>query len=260
MTRRTRAFTLLEVLIALAILGVLGLVFVRIFVSTLDASSQINVRNELLQEAQIAEQIIASKVKLAWYVYPPGTTLKINNGATTRNALADTQDWQVGADPIVALVLPPENPAADCTSDPLGCYSFYAYYAFPRAHYVASIGPSSAQRLDPDPRNDGTWVIMEFRTRLSGFVPNTEDTPSCTNTPVPNGGLSGGGRLLVEYVQPESDPPAYSIFNVLPDGTVELHLRMRKETHRRRIVVPPTSDPPLTLKASPRNLRVGCRN
>jgi prepilin-type N-terminal cleavage/methylation domain-containing protein len=251
-------FTLIEVLIALAILGVLGLVFVRVFVSTMDATSHINARNDLLHEAQIAEQIIASKVKLAWYVYPPGTTLTLNNGATTRNALAGSQEWRVGSDPILALVLPPEQPEADCTSDPQGCYVFYAYYAFPRAHYVASIGPTSAQRLDPDPRNDDTWVLMEFRTRLAGFVPNTADTPSCTNTPVPSGGLSGSGRLLVEYVQPETDPPTYTIFTVQPDGNVELGLRMRKKTHRRTIVVPPASDPPLTLKASPRNLRVGC--
>ena len=262
--RKSRAFTLLEVLVALAILGVLGMVFVRIFISTLDASSNITSRNDLLHEAQIAEQIIASRVRLAWYVYPPGTRIKMNNGWTTKNALQGSSDWVVGTDPIVAMVVPPKKPYLACSntnnlpiSSPQGCYMFYAYYAFPRSYYVTNA--TGSERLDPDARNDNTWVLMELRSRLYGFSPNVNDNPSCTNTPIPNGGLLGYGRLLVEYVQPETDAPNYSIFSVLSDGTVELRLRMRKKTPHRTVVVPPTNDAPLTLRVSPRNLRVGCK-
>ena len=252
-------FTLLEVLVTLAILGVLGLVFVRVFTSTLDASSHITARNELLHEAQIAQQIVAAKAKLAWHVYPPGTTIRINNGQTTRNALATSSQWTVGSDPFLALVLPPEKPGGTCAAGATdGCYRFYAYYAFPRSHYLASIAPTSSQALPPDPRNDATWVIMEYRTALVGFVPNTGDSPSCTNTPVPSGGLPGSGRLLVEYVQPETASPGYTLFTVLPDGSVELSLRMQRRTQKRSIRVPPPGEPPLTLKAVPRNLRIGC--
>jgi len=258
--RRSKlAFTLLEVVVTLAILGVLSLIFVRIFSSTFDATDSISVRNELLHEAQIAEQVIASKAKLAWYVYPPGATIKMNNGKTTANALAGSHYWTVGGgadQPFLALVLPPENPRLSCATDNEGCFRFYAYYAFPRSYYLDPnvIAPTSSQRLDPDPRNDDTWVIMEFRTALKGFSPDA----SCSNIPLPDGGLAGGGRLLVEYVQPQSTTPGYSIFTVKPDGSVELRLRMLKRTRKRVVRVPPPNRPPLTLKAAPRNLRIGC--
>ena len=255
MSVRERGFTLIEVLVALGILGLLGLAFVRIFSSTFDATSNITARNDLLHEAQIAQQLIASKVKLAWYVYPTGTTIKINNGATTANALAGSNTWTVGSDPFLALVLPPQDPTQNCTpTDKDGCYRFYAYYAFPRSHYLSAISASSSQRLDPDPRNDNTWVIMEYRTALTAFTPN----PSCSNIPTPNGGLPGGGRLLVEYVQPESDTPSYTIFAVQPDNSVVLSLRMVKDTVKRTIRLPAPSGTPLELKTTPRNYRVGC--
>ena len=104
------------------------------------------------------------------------------------------------------------------------------------------------------PRNDNTWVIMEYRTALTAFTPN----PSCSNIPTPNGGLPGGGRLLVEYVQPESDTPSYTIFAVQPDNSVVLSLRMVKDTVKRTIRLPAPSGSPLELKATPRNYRVGC--
>lgn len=249
-----RAFTLLEVLVTLLIVGLLGAVFLRVFLSTMDASGNVNARNELLHEAQVAEQIIASRVKAAWYVYPPGTDIVINGGNTTKNAFKGSSHWIVGDDPFLALVLPPDEPSKACAAYPEGCYWFYAYYAFPRSHYRSAVGAGSTNQLPADPRNDKTWVVMEFRKRLGGFTPNNH----CTNIPVPAGGLSGSGRLLIEYVQPQSDAPAYTIFTVNPDQSVDLRLRMGKRTKRREVRVPPPSDPPLTLRAVPRNLGVGC--
>jgi len=254
---RRQGFTLLEVLVSLVILAILGAVFLRIFLSTVDASENVNARNELLHEAQVAEQIMASRVQQAWYVYPPGTNIKMNSGLTTKNALAGSSHWIVGGGPnhpFLALVLPPNDLTKSCASDPQGCYRFYAYYAFPRSHYRTAVGPGSTNQLPADPRNDGTWVLMEFRAHLSGFVPNA----SCTNIPVPSGGLGGSGRLLVEYVQPQTDAPPYTLFSVNPDFSVDIRLRMRKKTQQRDVRVPPPADPPLTLRAVPRNLGVGC--
>ncbi|WP_456476633.1 prepilin-type N-terminal cleavage/methylation domain-containing protein [Oceanithermus sp.] len=253
--KRSGAFTLIEVLITLLILGILGVAFVRILGTTLHATGRINAENELLGEAQIAEQIIASKAMAAWYLYPPGTDLEFNGGATTYNALAGSSTWTVGSDPILAMILPPREPGGGCTSGgpTEGCYRLLAYYAFPRSHYQASVG--STQQLQSDPRNDDTWVLMEFRANLYGFVPDT----TCSNVPVPDGGFSGlSGRLLVEYVQPETEAPSYTIFNVQPDGRVVLHLRMRKAIAGTTLKVPRASQPPLSLEVNARNFLLGC--
>jgi len=254
--RFNKAFTLIELLIALLILGILGVAFVRIMSTSLHATGRINADNELLGEAQIAEQIIASKAMTAWYFYPPGTEVKFNGGDTTYNALAESSTWRVGSDPILAMILPPRNFGGGCTSGGAteGCYRLLAYYAFPRSHYQTSVG--ATQQLQDDPRNDDTWVLMEFRANLYGFEPNA----TCSNIPIPDGGFSGlSGRLLVEYVQPETEAPNYTIFDVQPDGRVVLNLRMRKAITGTTLKVPRASQPPLSLEVNARNFLVGCQ-
>jgi len=249
-------FTLLEVLVSLLILGVISLAFIRIFSTTLDATNRITDRNELLHEAQIAEQVITSRVKLAWEVFPPGTHIYINDGATTRNHLAGSSTWVVGTDPMLALILPPKEPGKTNLCDashPDYCFRFFAYYAFRRSDYLSAVSPTSAEAIFPDPQNDATWVIMEFRRTLTNITDPANITP-------PNGdSIYSGvkGRLLVEYVQPEQESPAYKIFTVQPDKSVDLALRMVKHTSRRDYHSPKVGEPPLTIRSVPRNLGVG---
>ncbi|WP_457629880.1 type IV pilus modification PilV family protein [Oceanithermus sp.] len=252
----TGGFSLIEVLTSLLILGIISLAFIRIFSTTLDATGRINDRNTLLHEAQLAEQIIASRVKLAWEVFPPGTSIRINNGATTRNHLAGSNTWVVGSDPMLALVLPPKKPGYTerCdTSNPDFCFRFFAYYAFRRSDYLSAVSPTSAEALFPDSQNDDTWVIMEFRRVLTNVTDPSTIAP-------PNGdSIYAGvkGRLLVEYVQPETDSPAYSLFTVNPDKSVDVALRMIRHTSKRDYRAPKASEPPLTIRVVPRNLGVG---
>jgi len=249
-------FTLLEVLISLLILGIISLAFIRIFSTTLDATDRITDRNALLHEAQIAEQVIANRVKLAWYIFPPGTSIYINNGATTHNYLASSNTWVVGTDPILAMVLPPKKPGHTemCDSSHRKyCFRFYAYYAFKRSDYINAVSPSSAEALYPDSNNGDTWVIMEFRRTLTNVTDPANITP-------PNGDAvfaSVKGRLLVEYIQPEQVSPSYSLFTVRPDSSVDIAIRMLRHSSRRDYHVPKTSDPPLTIRVVPRNLGVG---
>lgn len=253
-------FTILEVLLSLLILGIISLAFIRIFSVTLDATNRINSRNSLLHEAQIAVQVIASRVKLAWYVFPDGTRIRINGGATTRNHLAKSNTWVVGTDPILALVLPPKMPGKTELCNPANpgfdsgyCFRFFAYYAIRRSDYLAAISSTSSEALFPDNYNDDTWVIMEFRRRLVGITNPSAITP-------PNGGpMYAGvkGRLLIEYVQPESESPMYSLFTVQPDSSVVLSLRMLQHASKRDYRVPGKADPPLISRATPRNLNAG---
>ncbi len=242
----------------MVVIAFLSIAFIRIFSTTLDATRRINDRNQLLYEAQIAEKVMAARIKLAWYVYPNGSRILINNGQTTFNALAGSNTWTVGSDPIIAMILPPKIPGrvSQCsTSNPEYCFRFFAYYAFPRSHYLTSIAASSAEALFPDPPNDSTWVLMEFRANLTNYH------IGCPTIPPPNNDAVYAGkkaRLLAEYVQPESTSPSYTIFTVHSDGTIDLALRMLKHTSKRSYHAPLASQPALTFSAAPRNIGVGC--
>ena len=254
--KRSRGFTLLEILVSMLILGIISLAFIRMFSTTLDAAGRIADSNQLLQEAQVAERIMAARIKLAWKVFPPGTSIKINNGATTYNYLAGSDTCVVGTDPMLAMILPPRKPEnyQQCSAtNPDACFRFFAYYSFRRSDYLSAVAPGSAEALFPDSKNDSTWVIMEYRRTLT----NTND-PS-TITP-PNGeAIYTGtkGRLLIEYVQPQDASPTYTLFTISPDSSVEVQLRMLMNTSKRTYRAPPKTDAPLTIRAVPRNLGVG---
>ena len=250
-----RGFTLIETLTALFVLGVVVALATQVGATLAKTTRRIDAESRLIEEVRTAQEVITSKLLAAWYVYPPGTRLAFNGGATTRNALAGRPDWTVGEDPIVAMVLPPGAPGSSCQrgGDTRGCYQLVAYYAFPRGHYQASVGPG--QRLPEDPENADTWVLMEFRANLYGYAP----AGPCDPVPVPGGNLSRlSGRLLAEYLQPEEEDPAYTLFEVGDAGSVTLRLRMARSLHGAKVRVPAASRPPLALTITPRNLRA-CR-
>jgi prepilin-type N-terminal cleavage/methylation domain-containing protein len=62
---RKYGVTLVELLVALAILGVLVAAFTGFFVSTLRATSDFDRRNELLLDGQIAHQLLVSRLQEA---------------------------------------------------------------------------------------------------------------------------------------------------------------------------------------------------
>ncbi len=87
-TKRQQGFTLVEMLIGMVILGILMAAFTQVFSSSLRASAQINSRNELVSEGQIAQQIIASRLQSAYYIYPAGTTMQLTgSGSTAKNTV-----------------------------------------------------------------------------------------------------------------------------------------------------------------------------
>jgi len=262
-----RGFTLVEILVALAVLAVLMLAFVGFFGSTLRATGHLKIRNELLSEAQVAHQLIVGRLKEAWYVWPPGSVLRLaNSGWTTQNTLDGGRDWTVGPT-FLAMILPPQEDGTKCSVDPSGCFRFFAYYPMKRDHYVTNASPVEA--LDRDGANDSrVWVLMEYRAqyRRGGLAacPVKGD-----GSPKPGETAYRGrrGRLLLDYVQPLSDPwdPRYdyaALFEYRTDAgrvsAVTVHLRLARKARERvyRIPVEPGS---LVLTASPKNLGVAAR-
>lgn len=148
-----RGFTLVEVMLSLAILGLLlGSAF-SVFGSTVQASASANTANNLLKESQVAEAIVTNRARNACYVYPSGSTLDLGATPNTVNPFAsNASTWTVGTHPILALVLPPD-PTTDARLD----YRFVAIFALPTAQYRANAPYLSAP---PTPGADQSWVLM----------------------------------------------------------------------------------------------------
>ena len=80
-------FTLVELLIGLAVLGILIGSFFRLVGNTVDTSTELSVRNEVVQDAQIAQQIINARLQEACFVYTSGTIQMASSGWTTQRSI-----------------------------------------------------------------------------------------------------------------------------------------------------------------------------
>lgn len=277
-------FTLVELLVAVA-LGLAILVIASdLLISSSRSASDLQGRNELLQESQIAQNYLVSQLREAVYVFPQGTTLSLGADYKTQSPLGGSS-WSVGAAgaPIVAFVRPPvlltgtpdplgpgtigECAVASVVNEPRACYRFMAYYPVLRSVWMG--GATGANRPSDDPANEGRWVLVEYRdTYLS--------PPTLSGLAVPSYARSGGeARLLLDYVQPPglalpTFPPLF-VVNDLRDGTggsaatprpgdasVTVNLSVSRRIGRRDVTVPSrgSSGPNsvTTVVVVPRNL------
>ncbi|ABF46403.1 Tfp pilus assembly protein PilW, disrupted [Deinococcus geothermalis DSM 11300] len=160
MRGKQSGFTLLEMLVVIALLGIVMTALASTFMSGSQATTLALSRAELQQETVNAEQLIASRVKEAYYVFPPGQTLVLGSSSANlrTNPLTGKTTWTVGTHPILALILPPRNPALTCTASTNdGCYRFFAYYPVKRSVWVA--GSSGAANPGDDAANGESWVF-----------------------------------------------------------------------------------------------------
>ncbi|WP_339095951.1 prepilin-type N-terminal cleavage/methylation domain-containing protein [Deinococcus sp. VB343] len=163
--QRQGGFTLIEILVALALLGVVLGLLVSFFTQSTRTSSQVSTRAEMQEDILITQQIIASRLREAWAVLPPGTIVDFGSGALRRNPAAGNINgsWEIGAHPLLALILPPDAPQLSCTATIRdGCYRFFAYYPVKRSTWVSGTSSTSTRNPGPDPDNGDTWVLAEY--------------------------------------------------------------------------------------------------
>lgn len=210
-------FTLVELLVVMALLGVVLLAVSSTFVSGSRTTTLALTRAELQQETVNAEQLIAARVKEAWYVFPPGQTLDLGSGDLRKNPMpgAAAGKWKVGEHPILALILPPQLPGAACVAGTGndGCYRFFAYYPVLRDQWVKKSEADSASNPGPDSLNDtSSWVLAEYRDFYYGSTtpPTTLDRPSISTN-------RSKAYLLSDYVMPTTTSGAtYQLFSYTP--------------------------------------------
>ena len=289
-SRLKRGFTLIELLISMAILGVLMLAFTQIFGGSLRASSEINSRNELISEGQVAQQLIASRLQGAYYLY--AGTLQLTDSATTTNTVRSGagQNWTIGTDPFVAMLVPPtmlpppaSGAPSQCPADSASssvkasnsqfCFTFYAYYPMRRGVFITNVSNSAPPA---DPNNENGWVLMEYRANVFDGVDRSSNQlrdPPLPGTASGTGYFGGGrsGKMLVDYVQPTTSTPTYTMFSICkpaastalpcPTGTttsspsqIDFDLRFLKNRGSKTISAP-SSTAPLSTHIYPRNLQ-----
>lgn len=275
MTSRALArsgFTLIELLVALA----LGLVILAVASDLLITSSRIasdlQGRNDLLQESQIAQNYVVAQLREAVYVFPDGSD--VNLGAAVTTARPGGSAWRVGSGawPVVAFVRPPRQVGSPCVTapgvtDPDVCYQFLAYYPLPRETWVGAV--SGADNPGADGMNGDRWVLVEYRSTYAAAPPSS-------SLPGGSGGMytppAGEARLLLDYVQPPAlalpgTPPLFTVNNLSDSGTwtqtpgeisVTVNLAVSRRIGRRDVTVPNrgsgAASSVSTVGAVPRNL------
>lgn len=279
-TRHTGGLTLIELLIGLSLALIVLTAAFNLFLSSSQAASELQTRNDLRSELQIAQNYLAAQVREAVYVFPQGTTLNLGSGYTTKRPV--TGSWRVGDDsaPVVAFIKPPEDLSVSCPSDENGCYKFYAYYPVLRSWWV---GKATGQNNPgQDAQNQDRWLLVEFR---ANFVPPSTLTtaekkafrPSVAalNLASPYNPPSSGqsGRLLLDYVRPptlapagapplfvQQDAPDPAIIQAPGAVSVSIHLALSRQIRGKVLQVPgqnaasPPADTVQTITVFPRNL------
>lgn len=226
-------FTLVELLVAMAIFAILFTIMSSIAVSMNRSSQVLNSKSQLIQEAQTVQRLVAGRISEAIYVFPAGTTMQLGSGITTQNTARSGagSSWTVNTDPFIAMVLPPEAPTynpgsnvpnnciaattAGGTSVTDGCYRFYAYYAVKRADLVnavkSSANPGGLELSSVPPKdtnNEGAWVLMQYKSNLFGWNPGyTGPSQGITAAKITELNSLYPGRpgvVLADYIQPQT--------------------------------------------------------
>lgn len=168
---RQAGFTLIELLVAMALMGIVLFAVASFFTQGSRVSSQSNSRAELQQDILTAQQVIAGRLREAYYVYPPDTLVSLPGvpGHPTANPVTGGSSWTVQTHPVLAMVLPPAPGTAE--------YRFFAYYPVLRSTWVAQTANASLRAKNPgeDAANASAWVLAEYRAPLPGYAPQPFD-------------------------------------------------------------------------------------
>lgn len=206
----TAGFTLLELLIGMGLFAIVSTALLSVVVSSSKATAQLNTVASMQSDLVSAQQILANRLKAAWYIAPASTSVTLTTNPLTSNVLSSGPTWVVGTQPFIAAILFPATPGSGCapTATPAvtaGCYRFVAYYPVQRSVWVANTAGS--QDPGPDATNDTTsWVLAEYLSYFSTTPTTAMATNAATNT------TGAQINLLVDRISPTTTAPTYTMF------------------------------------------------
>lgn len=224
MNNHILGFTLIEVLVSILLIGIVLAALMSFFGQTSKLSSQSETRSALQQETLNAQQLMASRLREAWYIFPVGTSLNLTGNLRKNPTNNHSSNWIIGTHPIVAMILPPTQNGGPCQkSSRQFCWRAFAYYPVQRSIWIQATtnnaGQPTSSNPGADPTNDAkTWVLVELRKTLYGFTPS-----SYPPTTLPNINTGSDANLLADYIAPSNASTApYTMFRFEPNTTGSL--------------------------------------
>lgn len=215
----SRGLTLVELLVAASIAVILlGAVVLALNQSTLAA--RLHQDSQLLtDDVRAAVGLMADYVNASLAVYPPGFTLTLGSDSayTVRNPRTGDGQWTVGLDPILAVVLPPQDASAPCSSTQTeGCMRFAAFYLLSRLDVVQSATGAANPGADPLNDREARLLYMYQRVLLNwpptsgggdvgGLQALTQDLAFPENV------ADSRGFLLADYIRGDGTSPGLGL-------------------------------------------------
>ena len=204
---RARGVTLLELLLAMTILGIALAVLVQYFIGGLRVTATITDQTRLQEELRTAGNIITDETQRALYIFPPGTKFNFTasgfNGLRNHlsNPATNTAEWTVGQSdaPILAMIVAPKDPSVSCAKFAEGCYEFVSYQPVKREYLVrgAQGNPSTSRSLlEPDGNNNDRWVLVEYRKTLTANLNPTNGQALAANNTQKDWAVTQGGQTV----------------------------------------------------------------
>ncbi|MFC4427726.1 PulJ/GspJ family protein [Deinococcus navajonensis] len=248
-TTRAQGLTLVELLVAMAIMGIIFMLITQWQVSTLNISTRSNAMSRSLGDLNDLSGYLGDRVRAAVRVRVATSGLSVNAGAGSACS-ADR--------PCLAVVLPEYSP-----SGVVSRYNLYVYRMMPRSAVT-----------HPDDKVEDPWaegqvqVLKEYRSEDSGSAPthcvlgvgetfDTAAAPACATmrslgSATAFSGL--GSYLVADYLTPASSLGAGQVPFAYDSATrvITLAFQHRQQVRGQTTALPAAE--PYTLQVQARNV------
>jgi prepilin-type N-terminal cleavage/methylation domain-containing protein len=143
-------FTTLEMLLAMAVLGLILAIAAALLQTNQRASDAQQARTNSLEDARMAASRMAESINQAAYIYPAGKQIRITSGI----GLGGINGVTTGTDALALLV-------PDGLNSTPRRYHGVVFYLADRQKFLADLPNLPSNRIAP-------WVLVEARTGLDG--------------------------------------------------------------------------------------------
>jgi prepilin-type N-terminal cleavage/methylation domain-containing protein len=238
MKRNSSGFTLIELIVAASIVGILSISLATISVNALTSTANTNQTAEALNELRTANSYIADNIRQASYIYPESAKIKLPDGSLCEFASISER--------CLAFIRPKPDASGSITQDALGSiknelliiYKFEDRSKLDKDSKVCDLWADGASKCAVPPTSFASpvWYLKEYQYSFS-----SEDS---TPTDISGKGLTSS--TILDYVDKGYDSSLSKDkydkpFTLTGKNQVTLKLRQTRQVGGRQFYVPADS-------------------